>query len=70
MKKTFSILTAVFVVLTFLVSCGGGEPGSIYGIVIDSATGLMWQKEYATDNLQRYVHDYSKTNNYYVRCVR
>ena len=53
MKQTLSILTAVFAVLAFLVSCGGsegsgsggsgnndsGEPGSIYGIVTDKATG-------------------------------
>lgn len=53
MKQTLSILTAVFAVLAFLVSCGGsegsgsggsgnndsGEPGSIYGVVTDKATG-------------------------------
>jgi len=42
MKKTFSILTAVFVVLTFFVSCGGSEssePGLIYGVVTDKVIG-------------------------------
>ena len=39
MKHSLSILTAVFAVLAFLVSCGGGEPGSIYGVVSDKATG-------------------------------
>ena len=53
MKQTLSILTAVFAVFAFLVSCGGsegsgsggsgnndsGETGSIYGIVTDKATG-------------------------------
>ena len=53
MKHSFSILTAVFAVFAFLVSCGGsegtgsggsgnndsGETGSIYGIVTDKATG-------------------------------
>ncbi|MBR6245612.1 carboxypeptidase regulatory-like domain-containing protein [bacterium] len=45
MKQTLSILTAVFAVLAFLVSCGGSEgskePGSIYGIVTDKATGEL-----------------------------
>ena len=42
MKHSLSILTAVFAVLAFLVSCGGSEsstPGSIYGVVSDKATG-------------------------------
>ena len=42
MKHLFSILTAVFAVLAFLVSCGGTEskePGSIYGVVTDKAMG-------------------------------
>ena len=43
MKHSFSIFAAVFAVLAFLISCGGGsessEPGSIYGIVTDKATG-------------------------------
>ena len=42
MKKTLSLLTVVFAVLAFLVSCGGSEssePGSIYGVVTDKATG-------------------------------
>ena len=42
MKQTLSILTAVFAVLAFFVSCGGSgssEPGSIYGVVTDKATG-------------------------------
>ena len=39
MKYLFSLLTVVFAVLVFLVSCGGSEPGSIYGVVTDKATG-------------------------------
>ena len=39
MKYLFSLLTVVFAVLAFLVSCGGSEPGSIYGVVSDKATG-------------------------------
>ena len=39
MKHLFSILTAVFAVFAFLISCGGSEPGSIYGVVSDKATG-------------------------------
>ena len=53
MKKTIISVLLVFAVFAFLVSCGGsegsgsggsgnndsGEPGSIYGIVTDKATG-------------------------------
>ena len=39
MKHLFSILTTLFLVLVFFVSCGGSEPGSIYGVVTDKATG-------------------------------
>jgi len=39
MKHSLAILTAVFAVLAFLISCGGSEPGSIYGVVTDKATG-------------------------------
>lgn len=43
MKHSLAILTAVFEVFVFLVSCGGSEgtsePGSIYGVVSDKATG-------------------------------
>ena len=40
MRHLLSIFTAVFAVLGFFVSCGGSsEPGSIYGIVSDKATG-------------------------------
>ena len=43
MKHLFSIFTAVFAILASFISCGGGsessEPGSIYGIVTDKATG-------------------------------
>ena len=43
MKHSFLILTAVFAVIAFLVSCGGSEEsselGSIYGVVSDKATG-------------------------------
>ncbi len=39
MKHSISILNALFAVLAFFVSCGGSEPGSIYGVVTDEATG-------------------------------
>lgn len=39
MKYSLSIFTALFAVIAFLVSCGGSEPGSIYGVVTDKATG-------------------------------
>jgi hypothetical protein len=54
MRHLFSILTAVFAILASFISCGGGsegsgnggsgsndsgEPGSIYGVVTDKATG-------------------------------
>ena len=42
MKKTIISVLLVFAVLAFLVSCGGSEsnePGSIYGVVSDKATG-------------------------------
>lgn len=42
MKHSLSMLTALFAVLAFLVSCGGSESseqGSIYGVVTDKATG-------------------------------
>ena len=39
MRRNFPIFTAVFAALAFLVSCGGSEPGSIYGVVTDKATG-------------------------------
>ncbi len=39
MKYSLSIFTAVFATLAFLISCGGSEPGSIYGVVTDNLTG-------------------------------
>lgn len=43
MKHLFSILTAVFAVFTFMVSCGGSggsdDSGGIYGYVTDAVTG-------------------------------
>ena len=42
MKNFRNLLFLVFAVLAFLVSCGGSEskePGSIYGVVTDKATG-------------------------------
>ena len=43
MKHLLAILTVLFAVLAFLISCGGSEEsselGSIYGVVSDKATG-------------------------------
>ena len=42
MKHSFSMLISVFAILAFFVSCGGSEssePGSVYGVVTDKATG-------------------------------
>lgn len=39
MKYSLSIFTAVLAVLAFLISCGGSDSGSIYGVVTDKATG-------------------------------
>ena len=39
MKKSIISMLLVFAVLAFLVSCGGSEPGSIFGTVTDKVTG-------------------------------
>ena len=38
MKKII-LISLIFAILAFFVDCGGSEPGSIYGVVSDKATG-------------------------------